>query len=203
MSKNFFGQTGDFFLKNSEFTKIQSDLIQDGLKFKSGEVYAARLKIRRSHNGKRFYTSESGSDGTNDNFRSLGATAYTGSTTSIVALTGGYYRSSRPRPQRRLSRNFTIYSRPTAFGPAVSGRTDEDHEDSFLSGTLDSLEGYNWAYTPPITMVNLGSILYSDQIHQRLYTLEDILSDTEAIYRRVDLGNNQPLPATIRTTTDY
>ena len=189
MSKNFFGQTGDFFLKNSEFTKIQSDLIQDGLKFKSGEVYAARLKIRRSHNGKRFYTSESGSDGTNDNFRLLGATAYTGSTTSIIALTGGYYPLPQdPAHNADFQETFTMYSRPTAFGPAVSGRTDEDHEDSFLSGTLDSLEGYNWAYTPPYYHGESWVDFIFRPDPSKTYTLEDILSDTEAIYRRVDPG---------------
>jgi hypothetical protein len=34
MAKNFFGQTGDFFLKDSSYTKIESDLIQDGLNSK-------------------------------------------------------------------------------------------------------------------------------------------------------------------------
>ena len=98
----------------------------------------------------RFYNFESGSDGTNDAFTDLGAVAFTGSNADAVAITGGYF----PLPQDPahnvdFQETFTMYSRPTAFGPAVSGRTEDDHENSFLSGTLDSLEGFNWAYTPP------------------------------------------------------
>ena len=196
MSKNFFGQTGDFFLKNSEFTKIQSDLIQDGLKFKSGEVYAARLKIRRSHNGKRFYTYDSGSDGTNDNFKTLGATAYTGSAASKVALTGGYYPLPQdPAHNADFQETFTMYSRPTAFGPAVSGRESGSLGTSFLSGTIDSLEGFNWAYTPPYYHGESWVDFIFRPDPSKTYTLEDILTDIEAIYRRVDPGQRSTAAA--------
>ena len=189
MAKNFFGQTGDFFLKDSSYTKIQSDLIQDGLKFQTGEVFGARLKIRKSHNGKRFYNFESGSDGTNGAFEDLGALAFTDSNADAVAITGGYF----PLPQDPahnvdFQETFTMYSRPTAFGPAVSGRTEDDHENSFLSGTLDSLEGFNWAYTPPYYHGESWADFIFRPESGREYTLEDILSETEVVYWRVDPG---------------
>ena len=95
MAKNFFGQTGEFFLKDDSFTKIKSDLIQDGLKFAAGEVYGARLKIRRSHNGNRFYTSErsyNGETGTDGFFSKLGGISTSGqySGSAIAKLKGSF-----------------------------------------------------------------------------------------------------------------
>ena len=97
-------------------------------------------------------------------------------------------RSQDPAHNADFQETFTMYSRPTAFGPAVSGRTEEDHEDSFLSGTLDSLEGYNWAYTPPYYHGESWVDFIFRPDPSKTYTLEDILSDTETIYRRVDPG---------------
>jgi hypothetical protein len=190
MAKNFFGQTGDFFLKNSEFTKIESDLIQDGLKFKNGDVFAARLKIRKSHNGKRFYNNESGSDGTNNNFALNGAKAYSGLTSSLAALEGSYPLPQDPAHSSDFEETFTMYSRPTAFGPAIAGREigGTNYQNGFLSGTLDSLEGYNWAYTPPYYHGEswVDFIFRPDSTKE--YTLEDILTETETVYWRVDPG---------------
>tara|TARA_R110002072_G_scaffold232556_1_gene390016 strand:- start:10581 stop:19382 length:8802 start_codon:yes stop_codon:yes gene_type:complete len=189
MSKNFFGQTGDFFLKNSSFTKIESDLIQDGLKFKDGEVYAARLKIRKSHNGNRFYNLESGSDGANTFFSNLGALAQSGSGTSLTALSDGYYPLPQdPAHNPDFQETFTMYSRPTAFGPSVTGRQTGSHDTAFLSGTLDSLEGFNWAYTPPYYHGESWVDFVFRPDSSKTYTLEDILSETNTVYWRVDPG---------------
>ena len=189
MSKNFFGQTGDFFLKNSSFTKIESDLIQDGLKFKDGEVYAARLKIRKSHNGNRFYNLESGSDGANTYFSNLGAAAQSGSGTSIDAMGGFHYPLPQdPAHNPDFQETFTMYSRPTAFGPSVTGRQTGSHDTAFLSGTLDSLEGFNWAYTPPYYHGESWVDFIFRPDSSKTYTLEDILSETDTVYWRVDPG---------------
>jgi len=116
------------------------------LKFKTGDVFAARLKIRKSHNGNRFYNHESGSDGTNNAFSNLGAKGFKGTAGSQVEISGAYFPIPQdPAHNPDFQETFTMYSRPTAFGPAVSGRTDINQQNSFLSGTLDSLEGYNWA----------------------------------------------------------
>jgi hypothetical protein len=192
MAKNFFGQTGDFFLKNSGFTKIESDVIQDGLKFKEGDVFAARLKIRKSHNGQRFYNNESGSDGTNDNFALNGAKAYSGLTSSLAALEGSYPLPQDPAHSSDFEETFTMYSRPTAFGPEIGGREYElvsaDYQEAFLSGTLDSLEGYNWAYTPPYYHGESWVDFIFRPDSTKAYSLEDILTETETVYWRVDPG---------------
>ena len=193
LGSNFFGQTGDFFLKDSSYTKIESDLIQDGLRFKDGDVFAARLKIRKSHNGKRFYNQESGSDGTNTYFTPLGAKPYSGSFNSgnEEELSGSYPLPQDPAHNSSFQETFTMYSRPTAFGPAVSGRNSdpsENHADAFLSGTLDSLEGYNWAYTPPYYHGESWVDFIFRPDSTKTYTLEDILTETETVYWRVDPG---------------
>ncbi len=191
MAKNFFGQTGDFFLKNSSYTKVESDLIQDGLKFKTGEVFAARLKIRKSHNGKRFYNEESGSDGANTYFSTNGALATRSTGSNVISLSASFPIPQDPAHNSSFQETFTMYSRPTAFGPAVSGRnsdSSENHADAFNYGTLDSLEGYNWAYTPPYYHGESWVDFIFRPDSTKTYTLEDILTETETIYWRVDPG---------------
>ena len=201
MAKNFFGQTGDFFLKNSSYTKIESDLIQDNLKFKTGDIFAARLKIRKSHNGKRFYTFDSGSihrqhGDQRSNFSKNGAQAFSGSGigTEFVEIEGSF-----PIPQdpshtgSGFRETFTMYSRPTAFGPSISGRggfspTVSGTMEAFNSGTLDSLEGYNWAYTPPYYHGESWVDFIFRPDSDKSYTLEDILTETETVFWRVDPG---------------
>jgi hypothetical protein len=194
MAKNFFGQTGDFFLKDSSYTKIESDLIQDGLKFRNGDVFAARLKIRKSHNGKRFYNNEydaDGNTGSAGNFSTFGARPYSGS----QVLTGSFPLPQDPAHNGEFQETFTMYSRPTSFGPAISGRSPAGGGDTaaFLSGTLDPIEGYNWAYTPPYYHGESWVDFIFRPEANKTYTLEDILSETETVYWRVDPGMDQKL----------
>tara|TARA_R100000805_G_C3626483_1_gene138775 strand:- start:16977 stop:25844 length:8868 start_codon:yes stop_codon:yes gene_type:complete len=196
MAKNFFGQTGDFFLKDSSYTKLESDLIQDGLKFKNGDVFAARLKIRKSHNGNRYYNLESGSTGDNENFSFLGAQAFSGSggDAAFEKIDGSFPIPQDPAHNPDFKETFTMYSRPTAFGPSISGRqtvakTIKANElEAFNSGTLDSLEGFNWAYTPPYYHGESWVDFIFRPDSTKTYTLEDVLSETEAVYWRVDPG---------------
>ena len=191
MAKNFFGQTGDFFLKDSSYTKIESNLVQDGLKFSDGEIYAARLKIRKSHNGKRFYNREydsSGNTGSVGDFTSFGARAYSGST----AITGSFPLPQDPAHNPDFEETFTMYSRPTAFGPAITGRGNSTAgaAGAFLSGTLDSIEGFNWAYTPPYYHGESWVDFIFRPEPGKEYTLEDVLSEIETSYWRVDPGED-------------
>ena len=196
MAKNFFGQTGDFFLKDSSYTKLESDLIQDGLKFKNGDVFAARLKIRKSHNGNRYYNLESGSTGDNENFSFLGAQAFSGSGGNVKfeKISGSFPIPQDPAHHPDFKETFTMYSRPTAFGPSISGRqtfakTVKANElEAFNSGTLDSLEGFNWAYTPPYYHGESWVDFIFRPDSTKTYTLEDVLSETEAVYWRADPG---------------
>jgi len=59
MAQNFFGQVADFFLEDSNFTSIKSRTSTGTQQFTEGEVYMARVKMRRSTEGNRSYLSES------------------------------------------------------------------------------------------------------------------------------------------------
>lgn len=59
MARNFFGECGNFFLENSSFTSLKSDQWTPQ-KIAAG-TYMARIKLRRSLNGERDYSFETGS----------------------------------------------------------------------------------------------------------------------------------------------
>lgn len=44
---------------------------------------------------------------------------------------------------------FTMYSRPTAFGPPVAGITSNKESSTRFSGAVDSANGFNMPFTPP------------------------------------------------------
>jgi hypothetical protein len=194
--KTFLDKQETFFLKDSSYTKLESDLIQDGLKFKNGDVFAARLKIRKSHNGNRYYNLESGSTGDNSNFSFLGAQAFSGSGGNVIfeKISGSFPIPQDPAHNPDFQETFTMYSRPTAFGPSISGRQTSaktpfaNELEAFSSGTLDSLEGFNWAYTPPYYHGESWVDFIFRPDSTKTYTLEDVLSETETVYWRVDPG---------------
>ena len=94
-------------------------------------------------------------------------------------MSGSYPLPQDPAHNADFQETFTMYSRPTAFGPAVSWKKLRSfrrlHENAFLSGTLDSLEGYNWAYTPPYYHGESWVDFVFRPDPTKTYTLEDIL----------------------------
>ena len=58
MSRNFFGAVADFYLQDNKFTSLRSSTVRDGMRFAPGEVYMARIKMRRSVTGSRIYSYE-------------------------------------------------------------------------------------------------------------------------------------------------
>jgi hypothetical protein len=105
------------------------------------------------------------------------------------AISGGYYPLPQdPAHNPDFQETFTMYSRPSAFGPAVTGRQTGSAIPAFSNGTLDSLEGFNWAYTPPYYHGESWVDFIFRPDSSKTYTLEDILSEMETVYRRVDPG---------------
>jgi hypothetical protein len=208
MAKNFFGEVAKFFLKDQSFTKLESNALTDGMTFDSGSWYGARLKLKRSSKGPRTYNFESGSDGTNQGYGRFGALGVRGSPTAstypnrIHFVTGAAYPLPQdPRQNLDFRETFTMYSRPTAFGPSVGGRptgsyaTNTNHFGSFKQGTVacrpvDSFSGFNWSFTPPYyngeSWVDL--IFKPGRQGTTSYDLETMLSEVETVYWRVDPG---------------
>jgi len=209
MAHNFLAEVPEFFLPKGQFSTISSAPEDElNLVVKSGSVYAARLKLRRSMNDSRDWSNDSGRNGL-----------------KVVDLyrDGGYELPQDPHSQPGLQETFTMYSRPTAFGPPCWGRIHQKlyasgnadygvggvfaemknfHSQSISGtfwGTLDSLEGYNWSFTPPYYHGEAWvDLVFKPQIDQttnqltKKYTLKEIMEETNAIYWRVDAGIQNP-----------
>ena len=202
MADNFFGEVGNFFLKDGGYTTLKSNTVTDSLRFQKDAVYGARLKLYRSTTGPRTYQYESGAmsqlGGTfaanNTGFGKFGALLYSGSNAvKIENLQSGSEFPIPQDPQKNpeFHETFTMYSRPTAFGPSISGRpSGSDAGGSEISGTLDSFNGCNWAFTPPYYNGEAWVDFVFRPRENTSYDLESILAETSASYWRIDPGYN-------------
>ena len=149
-TQNFFGEVADFFLEEQDYSSLKSKAIGTNLQFESGSIYMARIRLRRSMNGKRRYDQESGSvyvsssifsgvadsgfgkvTGSNSWYSMLGAQAeryllHNASLDSDVHhpafISGAFYPLPQdPRNNSAIQETFTLYSRPGAFGPPIAG----------------------------------------------------------------------------------
>jgi len=127
MASNFFAEVPSFFLPDGKFTTLRSKPENEFKQFVPGQYYAARIKLRRSYNQPRTYVSGTGADNT------------TISPFPVPNLTLGEVLNNNIRE------TFTMYSRPSAFGPPGSGRKD----GNFNRLRMDSLGGLNPGFTPP------------------------------------------------------
>lgn len=84
---------------------------------------------------------------------------------------------------------FTMYSRPSAFGPDLTGRTSATREGARqASGAVDSFVGVNPAYTPPYTNGEAWADLIFRPNSGSTYTLKDIMAETQLVCWRFDAG---------------
>jgi len=220
MASNYFAEIGKFFLRNNEYTKLQSDGVTlSNFQFEAGETYGARLRLRTSFTGSRTYNRESGSTGDNTFFgiygaRSLGITSSQAVPgcfefdASNISLSGTYELPQNPFKNEDFKQDFIMYSRPSAFGPAITGRlytgsaggvfggasTVGKFNTSALTaskhGVADSVNGFNWAYTPPY----YNGEAWVDFIFRPTgsvdYDLQRILNETQVVTRRFDPGES-------------
>ena len=235
MTNNFLASVPDFFLRNGSFTSIASRP-QDELNLyaNAGDVYGMRIKMYRSLNRQRDYSAE-----------------------RVAALRALPYDVPQdPQDDIGLHETFTMYSRSSAFGYPVLGRThtirnktsgDAGHVNnvntnsptnttypfaiarqltasygmniseeyinlvggqystygtdecprvlfgtgsfrSTASGTLDSLQGYNWSYTPPYMHGEAWCDIIFKPTVSKTYSLGEILDSVTVVQRRVDPG---------------
>jgi len=194
MASNFFGEVGAFFLKGGTYTKLKSGVVASDLRFKTGDVYGARLKMRRSTTGNRTYEYESGSFGNNQGYSKVGALMYS---SSAFVSSAFYPVPQDPRQNPDFKETFTMYSRPTAFGPDFAGRPTGSYATSSYvlnRAPADCFNGFNWAYTPPYYHGEawVDFIFYPDG--DKSYDLEQILAETDTVYWRVDPGAGYVTP---------
>ena len=188
MASNFFGEVGSFFLKDDSYTSLKSGVVTNDLRFTSGSVYGARIKLRRSVSGSRDYRGDSGSAGNNVAYGMAGGLVHDGT---------GFGKSTFPLPQDPkqgllFKESFTMYSRPTAFGPSVAGQPDGTGSIAaavIKTFPMDSFNGYNWSFTPPYTNGEAWCDLIFRPDPNKSYDLEQILSEVSSAYWRADPGH--------------
>jgi hypothetical protein len=111
-----------------------------------------------------------------------------------------------PKMNPDFQETFTMYSRPSAFGPDIAGRptgsyaykeiTVSDsggsggpgYTASFQLAAHDSFEGYNPAFTPPYTNGEAWVDLIFRPSSSIAYDLERILAETHTVCWRFDAG---------------
>ena len=142
MTNNFLAESINFFLPNGQLSSIVSKKQKD-IRLVSGSVYGMRVKMRRSMDGSRGSVFHFGT----------ASNPYT--PPQDIIKTGS----------NAVRETFTMYSRPSAFGPPTFGQTkfavnepflfDQDRFISSSAGsgheyhTRDSRLGYNFPFTPP------------------------------------------------------
>lgn len=189
MARNFFGEVPAFFLKDSGLTKLESNVMRNDMTFESGSVYGCRIKLRKSYSGTKSYENESGSNGT---YTAVGGGAF---------IPGHGYSSDvgYPLPQWPINQNpgtfqesFTMYSRPSAFGPAISGRpSGQSNPGAWDKKVRDSFNGFNPAYTPPYYDGEAWLDVVFRPSASVSYDLDKILQEASKASWRFDAGNGK------------
>jgi len=171
MANNFLAEVPEFFLPSGEFSTLKSSPQSTFNSFDTGSVYGMRIKLRKSYN------------------KGRGETAFT--------KTGGGFHYPQDHwtdfdfGATLLRETFTMYSRPSAFGPPVSGRHPIDVNQDYGEASNarvdigDSLMGVNPSFTPPYYDGEAWcDILFRPS--SSFVTLSDILADSRKIYWRFD-----------------
>jgi len=196
MAKNYYGEVANFFLKNREFSTLKGGYLRKDMRFEPNEVYGGRCTMKRPFKGPRTYTYESSSIGNFDGYTRLGAQAYSGSAGTVLTMSGYYPLPQDPGQHPSFKPAFMMCSRPTSFGPPISGRpawtgaviTASIVQQGDSYGVKDLCNGYNWNYTPPYYYGEAWVDFVFRPEPGVDYSAERILSEVSATYWRVDPG---------------
>jgi len=165
MSNNFLASVPEFFLPSGELTTLKSKPQKQFKSLDTGSVYGLRVKIRKSYNKGRQKARIDSYLLPNDTLPDSRST-----TAGIPSL----------------RETFTMYSRPTAFGPPVSGRyTNIGGTNAERVKVPDSLMGINPSFTPPYYDGEAWcDVLFHPS--SSFATLGDILAESKKLYWRFD-----------------
>ena len=214
MARNFFGEVADFFLLEGDYTSLRSQpVMNNNMTFASG-TYGARLKLYRSCDGTKAFTNTYdafGGVGGASAYGKLGGRYMTASISNTAApptrddfASGSVYPLPQdpdsPLEDQDYRENYTMYSRPSAFGPPVSGRRfSANVGDGFRSGSVrgvkDSFNGFNWSFTPPYYNGEAWVDFIFRPDSNRTYTLQEVLDNMDTYYWRADPGPVVESPA--------
>lgn len=195
MMRNFLGGVADFFLEDSGYSKLESNVISSDLKFKKDDVFISRLKFYRSTTGSIEYTNEQSTTAVSilgeNPFTKFGMKPYVegkflpSQNSSFIELPQYPLRTSG---EDKLKETFTTYSRTTAFGPPIAGTITSSMNGYRYHTVYDSFTGHN----PAFTDCSRDGEGWVDFIFRptgsESYDLERILAETKVNFWRFDPG---------------
>tara|TARA_R100000234_G_scaffold119621_1_gene103098 strand:+ start:11969 stop:20794 length:8826 start_codon:yes stop_codon:yes gene_type:complete len=155
MASNFLAECVDFFLPEGKLTSIVSKPDRQWESAEKGKVYAARIKIRKSYNKASART---------------GSADYSNPLTPVTLWRSDYHET------------FTMYSRPSAFGPPVGGGP------AYTKG-YGSANGFNPCYTPPYYYGESWVDVFFTAPSSGKVTVDDLLSPTNLAASYIRIGN--------------
>jgi hypothetical protein len=152
MASNFFAEVPEFFLPEQQFTSLVSLPESKWGETEKDRIYGARIKIRKSYNN---------------------VTLRTGSL--------GYRNPLTPISQWRtdLHESFTMYSRPSAFGPPVG-----------VGQQFDSLGGFNPCFTPPYYYGESWADVFFTAPRSGSFGISDLLSADNLAVSYIRIGDD-------------
>ena len=139
--RNFLAGVADFYLPYGQYTTIRSSP-QTTVTVKSGSIYGARIRMYRSLNKPRNYKKDRWGGIYSADSAHNGLVAPLGlqfTRTGASGAFGSYPIPQDPAKDPGLEETFTMYSRPTAFGPPCAGRWTESwyEGDEYDAGDAD------------------------------------------------------------------
>jgi len=165
MANNFFAESINMFMPNGQMSSFVSAKESEFDSFEPGKIYAMRIKMRKSFNKPRTYNSSATANNKKD---------YPFPQVHPFEVNSG------------IRETFTMYSRPSAFGPPLAGRNfDTNAAVNVHEKKADPLMGYNPAYTPPYyDGEGWCDIIFKAELER--HTLADIQEKAKISHWRID-----------------
>ena len=153
MANNFLAEVSDFFMKKKSFTSISSRPSSDPNvgKMEAGKKYIMRIKMYKSKDE---------------------------AVLPFASSSGGFY--IPPQYPSSSTETFTMYSRPSAFGPPVfiSGSDSVVYEQNMAGN------GENYSFTPPYYNGEAWADITFIPSTSKKYSIQEIISGSTVSYYR-------------------
>lgn len=179
---NFLAESINFFLPDGKLTTLYSKPENEFGLVDPNKTYQALVRIYKTADNNKIFDYDYGD--------TLGNTSY--------ATRAKYAKPQLPSTSKE---SITMYSRPSAFGPACAG--GEKGATGYTKGIVDSSNGYNPAFTPPYYDGSSWAILTFKPSGSTPYkpTLNEIINNITASYIRFEMlsdtvGSSGPYSST-------
>ena len=157
MVHNFLAETANFFLQDQNFSFIASERSDEvNINLTSGSIYGFEIKLYKSQN------------------KTSKGEVYGTTQVDSLNMTGS-----------GVKETFTMYSRPSAFGPP--SRITGSNDPNFVNGVTASYSdlGYNWSFTPSYYDGISSAAFIFNPSETRRHTLEEIFNNGVFLEERI------------------